>query len=131
MRFRSFAVSDLPVGLKLGCSVYDDRRLKLLAAGVQITQPLIDGLQKRRILSVLVSAADVGRMLAYRPQGSAKYAFPDRAGAAHENATNQTQILDLLLPDLLRIGATANGPEVRERRMRPNVIYGAKVTPNL
>lgn len=122
MQLLSFPTSDLPVGLKLGSTVYDARQIKLLAAGVEITRPLIEGLQRRRIASVMVSPADVGRMLAFKPQGTAKNVAADRRAAPCPYESEQTRAHDEGLELFLTASAQRTGPEFRDQLPRPGAV---------
>ncbi len=62
----------------LGSSIYDERQTKLLAAGMEITEQLLATLTRRNVESVVVSQLDLGRILAFQPQGKARHILGDR-----------------------------------------------------
>lgn len=76
--FCNVPLSTLPLGARLGSSIYDERQTKLLAAGMEITDQLLATLTRRNIDSVVVSQLDLGRILAFQPQGKARSILSDR-----------------------------------------------------
>src|SRR5262245_51430739 len=47
MRYATISVNELPVGATIGAPVHDSRQVKLLAAGAEITNQLLDSLRQR------------------------------------------------------------------------------------
>jgi HD-GYP domain-containing protein (c-di-GMP phosphodiesterase class II) len=77
--FSSVSIENLPVGARLRSAIYDERRTKLLGAGIEITGPLLESLRRRNVSSVVVSQLDLSRLLAFRPQGKARTVPDHRA----------------------------------------------------
>lgn len=97
--FCNVPLQSLPVGARLGNTIYDERQTKLLAAGVQITDQLLDTLQRRNIGSVIVGQQDLGRILAFRPQGKSRTASNDRRPVRSLSENDGSRELDRLLAD--------------------------------
>ena len=76
--FCNVTLESLPLGARLGSSIYDERQTKLLAAGAEITEQLLGSLQRRSIDSVVVNQQDLGRIFAFQPQGKSRITPGDR-----------------------------------------------------
>jgi HD-GYP domain-containing protein (c-di-GMP phosphodiesterase class II) len=87
--YLSVPLADLPLGVKLAGSIYDDRQTKLLAGGTEITEQLLEVLDRRNISSVVIAAKEFARVMAYKPQGTARTALPARA---HQRITPEAEV---------------------------------------
>ncbi len=114
-RFQSFPVAELPVGIRLGCAVYDEHNTKLLAAGLAISDQLVQALHRREVTSVLVSTTDIGRMQAFRPQGQSKHPLPDREIDIAPTENDFSREMDQNLNAWLRPAADRVGPKFSDR----------------
>ena len=92
--YSNLAVRNLPIGAKLGSSIFDDRQTKLLAAGMEITEQLLQSLLNRNVDTVVVSKRDLSRLTAFRPQGKARSAPADRASARSAYENDVSRLLD-------------------------------------
>jgi HD-GYP domain-containing protein (c-di-GMP phosphodiesterase class II) len=103
-------LQSLPIGAKLGSSIYDDRQTKLLASGMQITGQLLETLHRRNVESVVVSQQDLGRILAFQPQGKSRHAPADRRPVRAVFANDATRVLDqhLATCDLPKLAPSSN-----------------------
>ncbi len=79
--------------------IYDqgDSRLKLLGAGVAITDDLIDRLSKRGITNVVVDEADLARLMAFQPAGVSTRVSTERKIGATTFQTHRSRELDAAL----------------------------------
>lgn len=111
----------LPVGARLGSSIYDDRQTKLLAAGMEITEQLLETLRRRTVDSVVVSDLDLGRILAFTPQGRSRTATGDRRDirATTENAVSRE--LDRQITSQAAAPLAAS-PNPFAKRLRPTEL---------
>ena len=78
--FATLPLQHLPIGAKLGASIFDERQTKLLGAGIEITEHLLETLSRRNVASVIVGEQDLARVMAYKPQGKARTTAADRQG---------------------------------------------------
>ncbi len=108
--FCNVPLSTLPLGARLGSSIYDERQTKLLAAGMEITEQLLGTLTRRNIDSVTVSQLDLGRILAFQPQGKSRTASSDRrdARSAIENDVSRELDRELAAYPLPKLTASLN-----------------------
>jgi HD-GYP domain-containing protein (c-di-GMP phosphodiesterase class II) len=97
--------------MKLGCPVFDAHNTKLLASGIEITQHLLDSLQRRHVGAVRVASADAVRLEAFAPQGRAKVVPNSRTVVIAPLSTSHSRNLDSKLNELLIDGAIPLGPE--------------------
>lgn len=116
--FCSLPLHTLPVGAKLASSIYDERRTKLLAAGIEITEHLLDTLARRNVASVVVGEQDLARVLAFKPQGRARTAAPDRPGLRLDPPSDICRALD------------ARSSAIHPRHLAPSVhAYSKRLRP--
>lgn len=113
MRFATIPIHDLPIGSTLGAPVHDARQIKLLSAGVQITESLLESLRQRSVHTVAISVADFGRIKAFKPQGKSRQAHPERQALDVRLHTDHSRVLDtvserLANEDNLQIAPSAN-----------------------
>jgi HD-GYP domain-containing protein (c-di-GMP phosphodiesterase class II) len=92
--YTTISTSMLQVGAVLGSPIYDSANTKLLGAGVDITNNLLDRLKQRGIYSVVISDKDLARLAAYQPQGTSRSAIPDRSGVQTLAETPLTSYFD-------------------------------------
>lgn len=92
--FCNVPLRTLPVGARLGSSIYDERQTKLLAAGMEITEQLLATLTRRNVESVVVSQLDLGRILAFQPQGKARHILGDRLEVQTKYENDVSRALD-------------------------------------
>lgn len=92
--YTTVSLSALPLGAKLGSAIRGDGNLKLLGEGVAITPQLLESLRKRGVSSVVVSNSDMGRIQAFKPQGSARTALADRQGVQVAARNDLSEALD-------------------------------------
>jgi len=111
----------LPVGARLGSSIYDDRQTKLLAAGMEITEQLLETLQRRTVESVVVSDLDLGRILAFSPQGKSRTAAGDRRDirSTSENAVSRELDRQIAAQPMQNLAASSNP---FSKRLRPTAL---------
>ena len=98
----------LPIGARLVSSIYDERRTKLLAAGMEITEQLLLTLRNRTIDSVVVGRQDLGRILAFKPQGKANVAPGERRNITTNIENPISRELDSQLGSCSQPGITAS-----------------------
>jgi HD-GYP domain-containing protein (c-di-GMP phosphodiesterase class II) len=101
------AIDRLPRGATLGSTIYDSDRTKLLTAGTGITDQLIDSLHRRKVDSVVVSQRDMGRIVAFQPQGKARSAVASRESVTVDFQNDASRELDR---ELQRTGGGALTP---------------------
>jgi HD-GYP domain-containing protein (c-di-GMP phosphodiesterase class II) len=92
--FCSISIDRLPRGATLGSTIYDSDRTKLLTAGTGITEQLIDSLHRRKVESVVVSQRDMGRIVAFQPQGKARSAVAARESVTIDFENDVSKELD-------------------------------------
>ena len=103
---------------KLASSIYDERQTKLLAAGIEITEHLLDTLARRNVASVVVGEQDLARVLAFKPQGRARTASPDRPGLRLDPPSDICRAVD------------AHSATIHPRRLAPSVhAYSKRLRP--
>jgi HD-GYP domain-containing protein (c-di-GMP phosphodiesterase class II) len=90
----SISIDRLPRGATLGSTIYDSEQTKLLTAGVGITDQLIDSLHRRKVDSVVVSQRDMGRIVAFQPQGKARSAVAARESVNTDYHNDVSRELD-------------------------------------
>ena len=116
--FCSLPLHTLPIGAKLASSIYDERQTKLLAAGIEITEQLLDTLARRNVASVVVGEQDLARVLAFKPQGRARTAAPDRPGLRLDPPSDICRALD------------ARSATIHPRHLAPSVhAYSKRLRP--
>lgn len=92
--FATLPLQHLPIGAKLGASIFDERQTKLLGAGIEITEHLLETLSRRNVASVVVGEQDLARVMAYKPQGKARTTAADRLGVQVEPESDVCRHLD-------------------------------------
>ena len=90
----SISIDRLPARRMLGSTIYDSEQTKLLTAGVGITDQLIDSLHRRKVDSVVVSQRDMGRIVAFQPQGKARSAVASRESVTTDYHNDVSRELD-------------------------------------
>jgi HD-GYP domain-containing protein (c-di-GMP phosphodiesterase class II) len=127
--FCNVPLRTLPVGARLGSSIYDERQTKLLAAGMEITEQLLATLTRRNVDSVVVSQLDLGRILAFQPQGKSRHILADRQEVRTNYENDVSRVLDHELANtpLPQLAATRN-PFADKLRPTESRSYDADLT---
>lgn len=94
---------NLPIGARLASAVFDARQTKLLAAGAEITEQLLETLARRNVPSVIVGDQDLPRVYAYKPQGKARTTTADRRGRVFKPQSDVCLDLDTRRPPVDKI----------------------------
>jgi hypothetical protein len=120
-RFTVVPTGQLQPGIVLRSHIYDPNGsgLKLLSAGVTITEDLLQGLSRRGVTQVVVDECDRIRLEALRPKGTAKVALPDRRGIVCPATSDLSRRLDALLercPEMPPLAAQTAPPSPRGDR---------------
>lgn len=116
--FATLPLQHLPVGAKLGASIFDERQTKLLGAGMEITEHLLETLSRRNVASVIVGEQDLARVMAYKPQGKARTTAADRPGMQVDPESDVCRQLDHIDINAARVDPALNpfSDRIRPRR---------------
>lgn len=106
--FATLPLQHLPIGAKLGASIFDERQAKLLGAGVEITEHLLETLSRRNVASVIVGEQDLARVMAYKPQGKARTTAADRPGVHLDPESDVCRQLDRIGVGARRLEPSSN-----------------------
>jgi HD-GYP domain-containing protein (c-di-GMP phosphodiesterase class II) len=117
--FKMVPMSTLRIGAVLASPLFDQSNTKLLAAGIPISDPILDKLRERGVSTVAVHEADLSRLTAFQPQGTAATALPDRSNIRHELETRVSRQLDLLSELQLDLNACRRGEPFSKRLPPP------------
>lgn len=96
MRYATVSLDALPIGARLGASIYDSRQVKLVAAGLEITEQLVENLRVRDVSTVAVSVGDLCKFQAFAPQGRARSVHPERKPFELRYHTDLSRELDAI-----------------------------------
>ena len=116
--FATLPLQHLPIGAKLGASIFDERQTKLLGAGIEITEHLLETLSRRNVASVIVGEQDLARVMAYKPQGKARTTAADRQGMQVNPESDVCRQLDRIGVGAARIEPSADPFSARIRPAR-------------
>ena len=100
LMFTQISLSSVPIGARFSSPIFDDHNTKLIAAGIEVTEQLIESLRRRSVERVLVNLADLGRMEAFKPQGRAKKGAASRQGYESRVENEHSRLLDRVVAEM-------------------------------
>lgn len=120
--FTRVPLSALKVGTKLGAPIFDQKQTKLIAAGMKLTAPMVERLQERFIDSVVLSIGDFARMQAFKPQGRARHAMPDRDAPSVSLRNVESDFLDTQITAKKAEPIAGTGEKFSDRVRKPDAV---------
>jgi HD-GYP domain-containing protein (c-di-GMP phosphodiesterase class II) len=107
--FKMVPVSTLRIGAVLASPIFDQSNTKLLAASIPINETILDKLRELGVTTVAVDEADLARLTAFQPQGTAATALPDRQNVRVDLENRISRQLDVLSELELDLNACRRG----------------------
>lgn len=119
-KFKQVPTHALSIGQRLSAPISDPNngRLRLLAAGMEVTQNFLDKLAMRGIGYVEVSMRDLAIACSFEPQGRGKNVRPANASVQSSLRNDHSDHFDRLIndPSALAIGDVSNPMSARVER---------------